>query len=208
MSLIIQRVQRLFGLLFLFIQKQDKHARVKELLRDGRLIIGKHSYGTPYIDTYKGNDEDRVIIGAYCSISNNVTMMLGGIHPANWVSLYPFRAIFGLPGAFQDGMPLTKGDIEVGSDVWIGTGAMILSGVKIGHGAVVATRAVVTKDVPPFSIVGGIPAAVIKYRFSENQIASLLAIKWWEWTEIKIREEVKLLSSPNIDDFIQRHRFG
>jgi carbonic anhydrase/acetyltransferase-like protein (isoleucine patch superfamily) len=93
----------------------------------------------------------------------------------------------------------------IGHDVWVGVDALILSGVTIGNGAVIAARSVVTKDVPPYAIVAGSPARVVKYRFDEDTIAVLLAIAWWDWPQAKIEEALPLLMSPNLDTFIRRY---
>ena len=97
-----------------------------------------------------------------------------------------------------------KGDIVVGSDVWIGMNATILGGVNIGDGAVVGANAVVTKDVPPYAIVAGNPAKIIKYRFKKRQIKKLLKIKWWDWPLYKIYDNISLIDSENIDEFINK----
>ena len=133
-------------------------------------------------------------------------IITGGIHPTDWISTYPFRNQFNLPGKNRDGMPKTNGDIIVGHDVWIGTGVTILSGVKIGNGAVVATGAVVTKDIPAYAIVGGVPAKVIKYRFTPNQIKDLEMINWYDWHIEKIKNNIHLLSSNSIEEFISIHK--
>jgi serine acetyltransferase len=99
-------------------------------------------------------------------------------------------------------MPTTNGDIHVGSYVWNGTGASILSGVQIGEGAIIASYAVVTRDIPPYAIAAGEPAKPIRYRFDHDTITQLLEIKWWNWSDEKIREYINLLSSPDIKDFI------
>ena len=103
------------------------------------------------------------------------------------------------------GHPSCKGDIIIGNDVWIGAKSTIMSGVKIGHGAIVAAGAVVTKDVQPYSVVGGNPAKHIKFRFDERQIEKLLEINWWDWEESKIKEEGMLLWSADINHFIEKY---
>jgi acetyltransferase-like isoleucine patch superfamily enzyme len=123
----------------------------------------------------------------------------------NWVSTYPFRIQWKLEGAIKDGTPATKGDIIIGSDVWLGTDATILSGVTIGHGTVVATRSVVTRDIPPYAMAVGAPARVIRYRFSEDVIKKLLEIQWWEWDDEQIREAIPLLSSPDMHEFLEKY---
>lgn len=186
---------------FDFILSQKMQLEYEKLIASGGLHMGRHTYGRPMVDAYRGS-EASVWIGNFCSISKDVVFVTGGIHPVNWVSTYPFRFLWNLPGVFEDGMPTTKGDIKIGSDVWIGTGAMVMSGVQIGDGAVVAARSVVTKDVPPYSIVGGVPAKVINYRFDQETIRHLLEIKWWEWNDEKIQANIGLLSSPNIHAFV------
>ena len=103
------------------------------------------------------------------------------------------------------GHPSCKGDIIIENDVWIGAHATIMSGVKISNGAIVGATATVTKDVPPYSIVVGNPAKIVKYRFSKKQIESLLEISWWNWTEDRIKTEAMNIWSNNIDEFIDRH---
>ena len=176
----------------------------QDLINKGYLVVGKHTYGKPFIRLQRGS-EARVSIGDYCSIAKEVVILPGGVHPVNWVSTFPFRIKFGLPGAYEDGMPLTKGDINIGSDVWIGTGSTILSGVNIGHGAVVAAGSMVTKDIPPYCIVGGVPAKEIGKRFDDHTIEKLLEIAWWNWEEERIKEAIPLLSSEDMDGFMARY---
>lgn len=177
-----------------------------EYKEKGTLVVGYGTYQWQglIIDSYKGS-EAKIVIGKYCSISTNVRIITGGIHPTDWVALYPIRAQFNLQGKNSDGMPASKGDILIGNDVWIGTGATILSGVKIGNGVVICAGAVVTKDIPDYAIVGGIPAKLIRFRFAPQQIRNLLEISWWNWNDDKIIENVQLLSSNMIDKFIELH---
>ena len=177
-----------------------------DLVRKGVLQVGKHTYQwkSLHIDVYFGS-EANLVIGKYCSFSKNIRIITGGIHPTNWVSTFPFRNHFNLPGKFKDGMPTSNGDVIIGNDVWIGTGVTILSGVKIGDGAVIATGAVVTKDIPDYAVAGGVPAKVIKFRFTPEQISNLLNIKWWDWEEDQILNYIPLLSSSNIDEFINKN---
>lgn len=164
----------------------------------GRATVGAHTYGVCTIHVGRGEGA-RVRVGSYCSIAVGVEIVIGGNHRPDWVSTYPFRVLWGLPGALNDGHPRPEPDIEIGSDVWIGTKAMILPGVKIGHGAVIGARAVVTKDVRPYAVVGGVPARELRRRFSDEQIEGLLALRWWEWPEERVRANVDLLSSPDVD---------
>lgn len=173
-----------------------KSRKIIRLMQEGVLIVGDHTYGynNLRIDIYKGS-EAKVVIGKYCSIAKDVICITGGIHQIDVVSTYPFRIKFDLPGKYEDGMPYTKGDIVIGNDVWIGTGVTILSGVTIGHGAVIAAFAVVTKDVPPYAMVGGNPAKIIRFRFNDNKINILLEQKWWNWSADKLRNEINYLNN-------------
>lgn len=178
---------------------------LESLKSQGLLEIGKHTYGKIVVDAYEGS-ESKITIGKYCSISRDVRFINGGIHPIDWVSLYPFRIRWKMEGALADGMPASKGPIQVMNDVWIGTGSTILSGVTIGNGAIIMAGSIVTKDVPAFTIVGGIPAKPVKKRFSDKEIQALEEIKWWDWSEEKIKENVDLLSATDLTKFIETHK--
>lgn len=134
-----------------------------------KIKIGNNSYGTIDVKMYGSNDEF-LEIGNYCSIASNVLFILGGNHNYKYVSTYPFKNKL---CSEQDVEAYTKGRIKVEDDVWIGVNALILSGVTIGKGSIIAAGSVVTKDVPPYAIVGGNPARVIKYRFSEKIVKKL-----------------------------------
>ncbi len=170
----------------------------REAVASGRATIGAHTNGEYRIEFRRG-ERGRVDIGDYCSIAFGVRFMLGGNHRPDWVSTYPFRILWDMPGAWADGHPRPAGDITVGNDVWIGAEALILAGVTIGDGAVIATRAVVTRDVRPYAIVAGIPAREVRRRFSDDQIEELLKLRWWDWPEERVRAHVDLLCSPGVD---------
>lgn len=166
------------------------------------LTLGRESYGSPTVHVHVG-DTARVRIGSFVSIAADVEIFVGGNHRTDWVSTFPFRLRFGLPGAGTDGHPATKGDVIIGNDVWIARGAKILSGVKIGDGAVIGAYALVSKDVRPYAIVAGNPAREIRRRFSDEQVDALQSIAWWDWPLDKIHESVSLLSSSDVDAFIR-----
>jgi chloramphenicol O-acetyltransferase type B len=170
----------------------------REAVDSGRVTIGRHTHGSFVVNAGRG-DRGRVHIGAYCSIAKGVEFTVGGNHRADWVSIYPFRVMWGLPDAWVDGHPRPEQDIFVGSDVWIGADALILPGVRIGDGALVAARAVVANEVRPYAIVGGVPAREIRRRFSDEQIDALLALRWWDWDEERVRAHVDLLCAPDVD---------
>lgn len=170
----------------------------QEAVAAGRASVGRHSYGSFQVNVGRGAHA-RVRVGSFCSIARGVEFAIGGNHRPDWVSTYPFRVMWDLPGAFTDGHPRPEPDIEVGNDVWIGTQALILSGARIGDGAVIGARAVVTGEVRPYAIVGGIPARELRRRFSDEQVQALLELRWWEWSDEKVRASVDLLCSPNVE---------
>ena len=176
-------------------------ATVDRLKTEGHATIGRHTYGFPVLHRF-GPTDGTLEIGSYVSIADEVHIFLGGNHPTDWVSTFPFRLRLGLAGQYADGMPSSGGNVSIEPDVWIGRGATILSGVTLRAGAVVAAGAVVTKDVPPYAIAGGIPARVLKYRFQPDIIKRLLDIQWWRWPEKDIVDAVPLLSSPDIEAFL------
>lgn len=177
--------------------------RAREHIADGTLVMGNMSYYAPNVVKYKG-DTGRVIIGNFASIAPDADFYVGGLHRVEWVSLYGLRAMLELPGAYEDGFTHGRGDIVVGSDTWVTNGCTVMSGVTIGDGAVVGTKAVVAKDVRPYAIVVGNPAREIGRRFSDEQVAALLRIRWWDWPTELVKERVDALSSPDVDAFIAR----
>lgn len=164
--------------------------------------IGDGTYGKPAV--LRWNEGTTLKIGRYCSIAKGVTISLGGEHRTDWVTTYPFPAI--APEAAQiPGHPRSKGDVVIGNDVWIGHEALILSGVTIGDGAVIGARAVVAKNVAPYSIVAGNPGRHVRFRFDDDTIARLQAIRWWDWPRERIIEALPLLLSPDLDAFLQHY---
>jgi acetyltransferase-like isoleucine patch superfamily enzyme len=134
-------------------------------------------------------------------MAEGVTFVLGGNHRMDSASSFPLRLRLELAGRGNDGNPWSKGNIVIGSDVWLGVGALVLSGVTIGHGAVVAAGAVVVKDVPPYSLVAGNPARIVRMRFEEKTVKSLLRIAWWNWPQQKITREVAALCDMPAEQF-------
>jgi virginiamycin A acetyltransferase len=192
----------------------DKLCFLKNIIKNPNIIVGDYTYYDDFEDVsnFEKNVKyhfdfigDKLIIGKFCMIASGATFIMnGGNHLTEATSAYPF-AIFG--GAWQHAMDgkayPSKGDTVIGNDVWIAHDATIMPGVHIGDGAIIATKAVVTKDVEPYSIVGGNPAKPIKKRFSEEIIARLLELKWWDWDMEKITKNVYLLTGDSLDDIIE-----
>lgn len=152
-------------------------------------------------------NHDKLQIGKFCSIACGAKFLFNSAnHTLSSLSTYPFPLFFeewGLEKKDVTNAWDNKGDIVIGNDVWIGYEAVILAGVTIGNGAIVGTRAVVTKDVPPYTIVGGVPAKPIKKRFSEETISALLEIQWWNWSEDRIARNIGAIQSGNIEQLKQ-----
>lgn len=162
--------------------------------------IGSKCYGLPVV---KHPHKDATLsIGSYCSFAENVQIFMGGMHHTNWVSTYLFPAYEENCEHIQN-WALTNGNVTIGNDVWLCANCVILSGVTIGDGAVIANGAIVTKDVPPYAIVGGNPAKLIRWRFDEVTRNALHASAWWNWPEQEILSVVDKLCSENIQDFIE-----
>jgi virginiamycin A acetyltransferase len=179
---------------------------LKNLIKNPNIIVGDYTYYDDFeeVSNFEKNVKyhfdfigDKLIIGKFCMIASDATFIMnGGNHLTEATTAYPF-AIFG--GAWQDAMEgktyPTKGDTIIGNDVWIGHDATIMPGVYIGDGAIIASKAVVTKNVEPYTIVGGNPAKLIKKRFSDATISKLLQLKWWDWDIEKITKNVEKLTS-------------
>ena len=165
---------------------------------DPRVSIGAHSYGYGENSFLLFRDDDRVEIGKYCSIAYGLTVVASGEHNYRAVANFPFYAKFLGQG---DKDTFRKGHVCIGNDVWIGANVTILSGVTVGEGAVLAAGATVVENVPPYAIVGGVPAKVIKYRFDPQIIEALLRIKWWDWSPELVRGNIDLFYS-DVAEFV------
>lgn len=169
--------------------------------------MGKFSGGTPFIISHLTHE--RVEIGKFCSIAAGVVMipMVGHIppreHRTRRISTFPLARLKRNGWKEKYALPNEAGSVVVGNDVWIGTRAIILSGVTIGDGAIVGAGAVVTHDVPPYAVVGGVPAKTIRFRYNKDQIEELLKIKWWDWTLEQITFNMDYFYG-SVDEFINK----
>lgn len=149
-------------------------------------------------------NKDKLVIGKFCSIACGAKFLFTSAnHTMKSLSTYPFPLFFEEWGLNKKDVTKSwdnKGDIIIGNDVWIGYEAVILSGVTIGDGAIIGTRALVTKDVPPYTIVGGMPAIIIRKRFEEETINLLLEKKWWNWSREKIAKNIKNIQNGCIEN--------
>lgn len=156
-----------------------------------KVTVGRKTYGTLDVRMY-GHPDERLTIGNYCSIGPETVFMLGGEHSYDNLSTYPFRTMYQI----APHEALSRGPVIVEDDVWIGTRAIILSGVRIGQGAIIAAGSVVSKDVPPYAIVGGVPAKVIKYRFQPELVETLLTVDYSKLDDNTIRTHEAELYQP------------
>ena len=147
-------------------------------------------------------NKDKLKIGKFCSVACGAKFLFTSAnHTMKSLSTYPFPIFFeewGLAGKDISNAWDNRGDIVIGNDVWIGYEAVILSGVTIGDGAIIGTRAVVTKDVPPYTIVGGVPAKPIRKRFDDETIKKLEEVRWWNWDDEKIRQSIQAIQNGDI----------
>lgn len=190
---------------------------LKSIITKPNIIIGEYTMYNDFVNDpvlfEKNNvlyhypiNNDKLIIGKYCSIACGAKFMFtSGNHKRSSLSTYPFPLFFeewdlernNVTDAWDN-----EGDIIIGNDVWIGYEAVIMQGVHIGDGAVIGSRAVVTRDVPPYTVAGGVPAKEIKKRFQNEIIEKLMEIQWWNWDEDRIKKNLPNIIKGNIDDLI------
>lgn len=187
---------------------------LKEVVTNPNIEVGEwtiyNDFVTDPVDFERNNvlyhypvNGDRLVIGKFCSLACGVRFLFNSAnHALGSLSTYPFPIFWGEEWGIDKSEVASawdnRGDIVVGSDVWIGYEAVVMAGVTIGDGAIVASRAVVTRDVPPYAIVGGVPARVIKYRFDPATVECLLGIRWWEWPAEKIRRALPLIRGGKV----------
>jgi len=199
----------------LFFKKKKKkysnyflNDNLKNEISQNLAVVGKWSYGNPKI--YRWNWKNKIFIGNFCSLGPEIKIIIGGNHRTDWVSTSQLPAdTFNFNDTFLNAQKIknfnySKGDLHIENDVWIGAFSIIFSGVRLGNGSVVAAGSVVTKDVEPYTVVGGNPAKFIKKRFTSKQINFLNSSKWWELEDKKIDLLSKYLLNENVDLFIKK----
>jgi virginiamycin A acetyltransferase len=186
---------------------------LKNVVKNPNIIVGDYTYYDDFdkVENFEKNVKyhfdfvsDKLIIGKFCMIASDVKFIMNGAnHLTDAITTYPF-AIFGngWEKAMDGKTYPNKGDIVIGNDVWIGYNATIMAGVTVGNGAIIAANATVTKNVEPYTIVGGNPAQVIKKRFTEEKIRMLLTIKWWDWNIETITQNLQHLTSNDVDSLL------
>lgn len=196
--------------------QSDRIVFLKNVVRNPRIVVGDYTYYDDPQDP-EGFERnvlyhfdfigDRLVIGKFCSIAHGATFIMnGGNHRTDWFTNYPFP-IFG--HGWEVAMPESwpyKGDTRIGHDVWIGHGAVFMPGVQVGDGAIVASRAVVTKDVPPYAVVGGNPARTIRRRFDDETIDLLLELRWWDWAVDEITRHLPVICGDDRDRLVDLAR--
>ena len=191
----------------------DRLCFLNNIITRPNIEVGDYTYYDDFEDVHNFEKNvkyhfeftgDKLIIGKFCMIASGATFIMNGAnHLTNAISSYPF-AIFqnGWEGAMDGKEYPSKGDTIIGNDVWIGYKATIMPGVRIGDGAIIGSMAVVTPDVAPYTIVGGNPAQPIKMRFSDDKIAQLLRLQWWNWPPELITRHVQALTSGDLSQLM------
>ncbi|WP_194852170.1 CatB-related O-acetyltransferase [Nonlabens antarcticus] len=200
------RLKRIFQKVgFIKTSKPIPKFYTQEIFSNKPFQIGQKTYGFPRV--MFANKSANLVIGSYCSISEGVTIFLGGNHRPDWITTYPFGSLhkYYPDDKNIEGHPSTKGDVTIGNDVWIGYGATILSGVSVGNGAILGAHSVLTKNIGDYEIWAGNPAKFIKKRFHDDQIKALTKIQWWNWNDNKVKESILDLCSNGIDEFIKNN---
>ena len=199
------------------LEQNNKLCFLKNCIKNQNIIVGDYTYYADFdnVENFEKNVKyhfdfigDKLIIGKFCMIASNVSFIMNGAnHLTEAISAYPF-AIFG--NDWKDAMEGKsypyKGDTIIGNDVWIGHNVTIMPGIQIGDGAIIATNSTVSKNVEPYSVVGGNPAKLIKKRFSDKHIKWLLNAKWWDWDIEKITNKVQFLTDNNIEKLMNEEQ--
>jgi len=179
----------------------------KDNPRYAKYSIGRYTYGEPSVVDW-GHANSKLIIGSFCCIARGVEVFLGGEHRSKWVTSYPLNHVLQYDPSRRNKhlyeQEHSNGDVIIGNDVWLGSEAFILSGSTIGDGCIIGAKTVVRGNIPPYAVVYGNPCVIKRYRYSEDVIHNLLKIKWWDWDDEKIKENIPLLMCPDADGFVKK----
>lgn len=173
----------------MFIQRQSRLAHNRKYMS-----VGHKTYGSCLL--LKHGDA-KIIIGKYCSVADNVTAFLGYNHDPDRISIYPMQTR--IKAGCDENKYLSNGNIVVGNDVWIGSHAVLMSGITIGNGAIIGAYSVVAKDVPPYTVAVGNPVVIKRKRFSGETIELLQKIAWWDWPDEKVKQYADILTSKDTE---------
>ena len=200
-----------------FFESPFKGITLDEQVTNPNIVVGRYSYYSGYYHGHGFDDcarflvpdegADRLVIGSFCSIGSGAAFIMAGNqgHRADWISTFPFywmSEVEAFAGARNGFAP--AGDTVIGNDVWIGSEAIIMPGIRIGDGAVIGTRALVTRDVEPYAIVGGNPARTIRKRFDDERVRLLLEMRWWDWPDGQLAAAMTMLTSGDVEA-LHRH---
>jgi virginiamycin A acetyltransferase len=189
------------------IENWDRTCFLKNIINNPQIIVGDYTYYDDVENVYNFEKnvlylfdfmQDKLIIGKFCQIASGTRFIMNGAnHAMDGVSTYPFE-VFGKSWKSAPMNAVSKGDTVIGNDVWFGNSSTIMPGIKIGHGAIIGTNALVTKNIEPYSVVGGNPATLIRKRFDEQTIDFLMQLAWWNWSIEKITENVNAIATGDL----------
>lgn len=193
------------------IEGWDHTCFLKNIIQNSKIIIGDYTYYDDPVDVHNFEKnvlymfdfiEDKLIIGKFCQIATGVRFIMNGAnHAMDGISTYPFK-VFGKSWKDIPMNAVSKGDTVIGNDVWIGNGVTIMQGIKIGDGAIIGTNALVTKDVAPYTVVGGNPTKLIRKRFNDHEIEQLVHLAWWDWPIAKITKNLPIIIAGDVQALV------
>lgn len=195
-----------------YFENPFKGITLEQQVPHPNIRVGRYSYYSGYYHSHSFDDcarylsheagADQLIIGSFCSIGSGAAFIMAGNqgHRNEWISTFPFYWM-NEESSFSEALNGYEpaGDTVIGNDVWIGSEAIVMPGIRVGHGAVIGTRALVTRDVEPYAIVGGNPAKTLRKRFDDRRIELLLEMEWWNWTSDQLKAAMPLMTCANVE---------